>query len=78
MCDLGDDIQNLLDESADLQGITNLQDLRESNLQTFYYKKKKEHLDYNAIITQLKRETCKQQQELEKEQNELNLLEKYV
>ncbi|XP_065361064.1 augmin complex subunit wac [Calliphora vicina] len=78
MCDLGDDVYNLLDESVELQRVTNLQDMRLSNLQTFYYKKKKEHLDNQAIIAQLKNDIKKQQQELEKEQTECNLLEKFT
>lgn len=76
MCELGDDIHNLLDDAVELQRVTNLQDMRLTNLQTFYYKKKKEHLDNKAIIEQLKYEIKKQQQELEKEQNECSLLEK--
>ncbi|KAI8118264.1 Augmin complex subunit wac [Lucilia cuprina] len=75
MCDLGDDIHNLLDEAVELQRVTNLQDMSLTNLQTFYYKKKKEHLDNKAIIVQLKNEIKKQQKQIEKEQNECNLLE---
>ncbi|KNC24429.1 hypothetical protein FF38_04261 [Lucilia cuprina] len=78
MCDLGDDIHNLLDEAVELQRVTNLQDMSLTNLQTFYYKKKKEHLDNKAIIVQLKNEIKKQQKQIEKEQNECNLLEKFT
>lgn len=76
MCDLGDDIHNLLDEAVELQRVTNLQDLRQTNLETFYYKKKKEHIDNEVIIAQLKNEIKKQQQELDKEQNDCSVLEK--
>ncbi|KAM7355650.1 wee Augmin [Cochliomyia hominivorax] len=78
MCELGDDIHNSLDEAVELQRVTNLQDMRLSHLTAFYYKKKKEHLDNKAIIEQLKYEIKKQQQELEKEQNECSLLEKFT
>ena len=77
MCDLGDDIHNLLDVAVELQRVTNLHDLRQSNLETFYYKKKKEHIDNDVIIAQLKNEIKKQQQEIETEQNECSVLEKY-
>lgn len=76
MCDLDDGIHTLLDENVELQRITNLQDMRQTNLQSFYYKKKNEHLENQAIIARLKADIDKQQKQLEKEQNECCLLEK--
>ncbi|XP_013099715.1 augmin complex subunit wac [Stomoxys calcitrans] len=78
MCDLDDNLHALLDDCVELQRVTNLQDLSLLNLKSFYYKKKKEHVENEAIIAKLKNELKKQQEELEKEQAECNLLEKFT
>ncbi|XP_005182860.1 augmin complex subunit wac [Musca domestica] len=78
MCDLDDNLHLLLDDCVELQRVTNVQDLTLLNLKSFYYKKKKEHVENEVIIAKLKNEIKKQQEELEKEQAECNLLEKFT
>ncbi|XP_061402620.1 augmin complex subunit wac [Musca vetustissima] len=78
MCDLDDNLHLLLDDCVELQRVTNIQDLTLLNLKSFYYKKKKEHIENDVIIAKLKNEIRKQQEELEKEQAECNLLEKFT
>ncbi|XP_075161874.1 wee Augmin [Haematobia irritans] len=78
MCDLDDNLHVLLDDCVELQRATNLQDLDLLNLKSFYYKKKKEQIENEATIAKLKNEIRKQQEELEKEQAECNLLEKFT
>lgn len=76
MCDLDDNLHILLDDCVELQNATNLQDMRIQNLKAFYYKKKMEHIENQSMIAKLRNEIRKQQEDLEKEQNESVLLEK--
>ncbi|XP_073842574.1 wee Augmin isoform X2 [Musca autumnalis] len=78
MCDLDDNLHLLLDDCVELQRVTNVQDLTLLNLKSFYYKKKKEHIENEVIISKLKNELKKQQEEIDKEQAECNLLEKFT
>uniref|UniRef100_A0A1A9UTE4 Uncharacterized protein n=1 Tax=Glossina austeni TaxID=7395 RepID=A0A1A9UTE4_GLOAU len=78
LTDLDDDIQVLLNEYVDLQQCTNLYDLRLSNLKSFYYEKKREHIEHGAFVKRLENEIEKQESDLEKNQAECALLEKFI
>ncbi|KAI9584211.1 uncharacterized protein LOC119635505 [Glossina fuscipes] len=78
LTDLDDDTQILLNEYVDLQQCTNLYDLRLSNLKSFYYEKKREHIEYDTFVKRLENEIEKQESDLEKNQSECALLEKFI
>lgn len=76
LCDLPDDVCNLLEECAELQKFTQLHDLHLEYLKEFYYTKLKEHLENGITIAKMQSEIKEQEQQLQKEITECNLLEK--
>uniref|UniRef100_A0A034WTL1 Augmin complex subunit wac n=1 Tax=Bactrocera dorsalis TaxID=27457 RepID=A0A034WTL1_BACDO len=78
LCDLPDDVCNLLEECAELQKVTQLHDLHLEYLKEFYYGKLKEHLENGITIAKMQSEIKEQEQQLQKEIAECNLLEKFI